>query len=146
MEHSMLPGGKSSGIRQHDDSEADAPLHLCLERSDSMDIPMPEEDKMTKQAIIEDNTEKVERILASANPDIVNFIFTDRYDVRVYVCWVCVVYVCLVVYVCFVFCVVCSKERDGGRVREGERTKRKHKIYVVVMNFNVVCTIDDTSI
>ena len=84
MEHSMLPGGKTSGIRQHEDLEADAALHLCLERSDSMDIPMPEEDKMTKQAIIEDNTERVERILASANPDIVNFIFTDRYDVRVY--------------------------------------------------------------
>lgn len=86
MEHSMLPGGKSSGIRQHEDSEADAPLHLCLERSDSMDIPMPEEDKMTKQAIIEDNTQKVESILDSAKPDIVNCIFTDRYDVRVYVC------------------------------------------------------------
>ena len=133
MEHSMLPGGKSSGIRQHEGSEADAPLHLCLERSDSMDIPMPEEDKMTKQAIIEDNTEKVERILASANPDIVNFIFTDRYDVRVYV--VCVV--CVVVYVCLVFCVVC--ECEGGR-----ENKEETEICVVVMKYNVVYTIGDT--
>ena len=46
---------------------------------------------------------------------------------------------------CFL-CRMCSKEGDGGRVREGERSKRKHKIYVVVMNYNVVYTIDDTSI
>lgn len=52
---------------------------------------------------------------------------------------------CLVVYVCLVFLVVCVPKKGWREGEGGRENEEETEMYVVVMKYNVVYTIDDTS-